>query len=140
MRTARFSGRLGGCLSKEGVCLEGVCLGCVSGGVCQGCVSKGCLPGGCLPRVCVSGGVCLEGGGGCLPRGVCVFRRGVSAGGGFVQGVSAWGCWCAPISADTPPGHTHIHPLHAGIHPPPVWTESQTGVKTLPSRNFVCGR
>ena len=26
------------------------------------------------------------------------------------------------------------------LPPPPPWTEWQTPVKTLPSRNFVCGR
>ena len=27
-----------------------------------------------------------------------------------------------------------------GVHLPPLWTESQTGVKTLPFHNFACGR
>ena len=45
-----------------------------------------------------------------------------------------------PLS--TPPAQVHagtgIHPtqVHAGIHPP---VDRQTSVKTLPSRNFVCG-
>ena len=57
--------------------------------------------------------------------------EGVWLGGVCVQGVSAQGV-CVQES---------VHPqLHAGIQPPPPWTEWQTGVKTLPSRSFVCGR
>ena len=59
---------------------------------------------------------CLPGG--CLPGGVC---PGVST-----QGVSAWGC------------------LPQGVYTSPPWTEFLTSwhtpVKTLPFRNFVCGR
>ena len=41
-----------------------------------------------------------------------------------------------PPGAGTPPDQTPLPP-GAGT---PLWTESQTPVKTLPSRNFVCGR
>ena len=27
-----------------------------------------------------------------------------------------------------------------GVYTPSPWTESQTGVKTLPFRNFICGQ
>ena len=47
-------------------------------------------------------------------------REGVSAQGG---GVSAW----EGVSAQGVPAR----------HPPPPWTESQTGVKTLSCRNYV---
>ena len=74
------------------------------------CLTRGVsTQGGCLPRGCLLGR-------GCLPRGC----------------VSTWGCVClwgvcqgevcipACTEADTP-----------------LWTEWQTGVKTLPCRNFI---
>ena len=72
-----------------------------------------------MHTVCCSGcllGVCLSGG--CLPRGV--FAQGVSAQGVCLpRGVSVWGCLSRECLADTPQ------------------IESQTGVKTLPCRNYV---
>ena len=52
----------------------------------------------------------------------------------------------SPACSPLPPCNTHIPLCHASpyhLHhtcPPPPRTESETGVKTLPSRNFVCGR
>ena len=71
-------------------------------------VCRSQLPGGCLLR----GGVSA-------PRGVC--SRGVSAPGGSALGVcSGGGCIPGCTEAETP-----------------LWTESQTPVKTLPWPNFV---
>ena len=66
-------------------------------------MGRGCLPGGrCLPGVFP---------GGCLPRWVCLSRRGVC------HGMSAQG------DIYTPRGQNSWH----------------TAVKTLPFRNFICG-
>ena len=52
--------------------------GCLIGDVCLGCLPGGCLPRGCLPRGSVSArGVSSQGG--CLPKGRCLSRGGVSA-------------------------------------------------------------
>ena len=53
------------------------------------------------------------------------------------EGVFLWWGWmprggCLPGGGWCLPG--------GGCTPPPPWTESQTGVKTLPFRNFVCER
>ena len=82
--------------------------------VCQGVSAwGGCLPGGCVP-----GGVCL---GGVFPRGClhmeCLARR-MSAWGGSAPEVSALGCLL-------------------GVSAPREQNDRQTGVKTLPCRNFV---
>ena len=80
------------------------------------------------PRVCVcmSRGVSAQGGGGVCPEGVCP--------GEFTGGVCQGVCVCVqgrvhpPTQRQTPPPlpvacwHTHT----------PLWTEWQTGVKTLP--------
>ena len=61
----------------------------------------------------------------CLPGG-CLFR-----------GLSAWGGVSAQVvSAQEECLHGGSAQLHAWIHPP-QWTEWQTGVKTLPCRNYV---
>ena len=60
----------------------------------------------------------------CIPVG-CVPSAAVTVGGGGV--VCPGGCLPRGGSA-------------SGCIPPHLWTESQTGVKTLPFRNFVCGR
>ena len=77
---------------------------------CWGCLPGGvCLPGGCLPRE------------GCLPGGVC--PGGVSARGCVWPGMCLPGGMCIPAC-------TEAETL-------PLWTEWQTGVKTLPCHNFV---
>ena len=79
-----------------------------------GCVSQHArrgLPGGLSAQgVSAWGWVSTEG---CLPR-----------------GLSTWGCLPRGV-ADTPPGEQR--------QTPPLWTEWQTGVKTLPCRNLVAG-
>ena len=62
MRTACFSGHLGGV--PGGVCPE---EGCLPGGICPGgmscgCLTKACLPRGCLPKEDICPGGCLPGG------------------------------------------------------------------------------
>ena len=131
MRTVRCSShQLGGVgVSAHGVCLPGgVCLGgvcpggCVSfpGGFAQGCLPRvrGCLPGGCLPRGCLPGEGVSAQGRVCLPRRVSAYG-GVCPGGVFAQGGV-----CLGVS---------------GRHPPCEQNDWQTGVKTLPCRNFVAG-
>ena len=91
-------------------------------------VCRSLLPGGVSTmggRVCSWGvyplGVCL------LP-GVCLLQGGVcSEVGCLLQGVCSWG-----VSA---PGGWYPS-MHSGRHPP-VWTESQMPIKTLPWPNFV---
>ena len=39
----------------------------------------------------------------------------------------------------SPPGHVTCGACWDRDPPPPMWTELQTGVKTLPCRNFVAG-
>ena len=114
-------------------------------------VSWRLLPGGCLPGL----GGCLPGLGGCLPGlgGVCLVR-GVSAWSGgclpgpggvcLVWGVSAWSGGCLPGLGGLPgpagclpgPGGSAwsggLASHHALRQTPPLWTESQTPVKTLP--------
>ena len=81
--------------------------------VCQGCLPRGVSAWGCLPwGVCPGEGVSTQGRG-CLPRGGGVYPGGMSA-----QGVSDQGVY--------------------GRHPP-VNRMTDTGVKTLPCRNFVEG-
>ena len=52
--------------------------------------------------------------------------------------------WCIPPAAvpvrgeGSAQGGGGVCP--EGVYTSPLWTESQTGVKTLPSRNFVCAR
>ena len=65
------------------------------------------------------GGVCFPGGGGLVPGEVVCLVRGGSAPGGGVSG---------------PGGGI---PACTEAEPPPLWTESQTPVKTLPWPNFV---
>ena len=107
-------------------------------------------PGGYLPRgrgVCPGGGVSAQGmgvcpGDGCLPRG-----RGVCPGSVFPRGVSTWGCLprgCLPrgicLGVSTRGvsawgmclSRGGVSPIACWNTPPPLWTESQTGVKTLP--------
>ena len=113
-----------GCLPRECVCytpsLHGACwdthpyphvwpAGCLPRGgcVCQG----GCLPRGCLPGEVFAREVSAQG---CLPMG-CL-PQGASA-----QGVSAQGCLPRECVCYTP--HSLVH---AGIQPPPPWTEFLT--------------
>ena len=104
--------------SREGGCLlRGECApeGCLLGGICS---QGGLLPGGLLQGVSApGGGVSAPGGGVCSQGGV-----GVSAGGLSAMGVSA------------PGGGVSQHVLR---QTPPLLTESQTPVKTLPWPNFV---
>ena len=77
------------------------------------------------------------GGGGCLPRGVC---PGVSAQGGCLPGgrrVSAQGVSSQGVSAQGGvwPGGVCPGGLPRGVSG--LWTEWQTGVKTLPCHNYV---
>ena len=64
-----------------------------------------CIPVGCIPSaaVAIGRGVCL---GSCLPGSVCP--------GGFLPGVSAWGCLSAQRGVC--PGGVSA-PVHAGIPP-----------------------
>ena len=94
----------------EGVCSGGVCSGGVSVlGVCSG-VSA---PGGCLLW-----------GEGCLPWGVCS------------GGVCSQGGWSAPRGRGVCSQGGGI-PACTEVDTSPLWTESQTPVKTLPWPNFV---
>ena len=114
----------------QGVCVSQHAMG--RGGVWQGCLAEGCLPVGVCPGGCLFGGVCP---GGCLPRGVsaqgvCLPRGGVSA-----QGVSAQGCVCPGVARHPPVGVSA-----QGLPDTPCeQNDWQTGVKTLPCRNFVAG-
>ena len=91
-------------------------------------VCRSQLPGGCL----LWGGVCSWGGvsaprGVSVPRGVSALGVCVYSQGGLLPGVSAPGGVCSRggVSQD------------ALRQRPPLWTESQTPVKTLPWPNFV---
>ena len=98
---------------------------------CSGRVGGGCLPRGVSTQGELSGygGICLGVSAwgclprGCLPKGGCLRRGGISLGGVCLEGF-AWGV-CQ--GGGCPARH-------------PLWTESQTGVKTLPLRNYCCGR
>ena len=58
--------------------------------------------------------------------------RGVCPGGCLLGGVCPGWCVCPGSGGHHPPPRTR------GRHPP-LWTEWQTGVKTLPCRNFIPG-
>ena len=70
--------------------------------------------------------------------------------GHLYRGMSAWVSVCpGGVSVWVVSAQVGVHPLdpEADTPPPdpeadtlPLWTEWQTGVKTLPSRNFLCGR
>ena len=87
----------------------------------QECIPVGCVPATRWPyaRVCFWGGVC-SGGAGVCSRG-CLLRGGVCSGGVCSRGGGGWCGIPACTEADTPP----------------LLTESQTPVKTLPWPNFV---
>ena len=91
-----------------------------------------CFPGGCLLRGISALGDCLLGGGCLLPGGVC--SRGCLLLGGVCSwgGVSApRGCLLQGVSA------LGVVSQHALRQTPPLLTESQTPVKTLPLPIFV---
>ena len=100
-----------------------VCRSLLWGGVCSGgCLlpGGGLLPGGSAPWGCLLSGVSALGGvcsGGCALGGVCSGEGVCSRGGGWV--------WVSQ---------------HALRQTPPLLTESQTPVKTLPWSNFVAAR
>ena len=101
---------------------ECILVGCVPPASCRREVSVqgGFCPGDSLSGGSLSGGLCPGGlhPGGLRPGGLCPggsLSRGVS-----VQGVSVQGVFLTET-------------------PLPLWTESQTHVKTLPCRNFVAG-
>ena len=87
----------------------------------QECIPVGCVPAAHWPY----SGVCFPGGWGCLLPGGSAPRGGSSPGGGGCsqRGGRGWWWWYPS--------------MHWGRHPPPLWTESQTPVKTLPWPNFV---
>ena len=125
MRTGRSLTVCWHLLPRRGVCLLG---GVPAGGVCSRGVSAlgGCLVlggsalGGCL----LWGGVCSRG----YALGVCVCSEGVSA----LGGVSApGGLVLGGLLRGGIPACTEADTL------PPLWTESQMHVKTLPWPNFV---
>ena len=98
------------------------------GGVSQHALDRGCLPRG----VSGQGGVWLRWG--VWPRGGCLAKKGVSGQGEcLARGMSARGGVCPGVCvADIP--------LNQRQTPPPCeQNDSQTGVKTLPCRNFVAG-
>ena len=120
MRTARLL-----TVSQHALCM-GVCIQACTG---QGGVSPGGVcPGRYLPRrVSAQRGVCP---GGICPGGVSAGEKGIVARGRCVADTPS-------SPADTCPGQTL-----AGQIPPwadTLWTEWQTGVKTLPCRNYVAG-
>ena len=110
-------------------CISLGCLASAAVAVCQ----VGCLPGGCLPGGMSTWGVSIQGG-------VCL---GVSAQG--VGGVWSWGYLprgCLPGGLPRMgvcPGSTGRVVCQTPPYPPRLdrMTEWQTGVKTLPCRNFV---
>ena len=83
------------------------------------------------------------------PASVAVSNRwtGVSASG---VGVGFLPRGCLPLSplecvllgsrGVSPSGLGHSHPQTHSMYTTPAWTKWQAGVKTLPFRNFVCGR
>ena len=73
------------------------------------------IPVGCLPSAA---------GGGVSGQGVCLPRGGLPGGGVYPGGVSAW--W----------GEGGVY-LGGCLPDNPLWTESQTVVKTLPCRNYA---
>ena len=74
---------------------------------------------GCSLTVC---GGCL------LLGGVCSWGLSALLGVSALGGVCSWGDVCS----------WGVYPnMHWGRHPPPLWTESQMPVKTLPWPNFV---
>ena len=154
--------RLGGSLSRGvsvrgGLCPEGIS---VQVGLCQeGSMSRGGLcPGGLCPGVPVqcegslsrglSGGLCLGGlclGGLCLGVSVWGSLSGGSLSGGSLSGgvsvqgesLSGWSLSAgSPSRGGSPSRVVSVQGLPYR-DPLPLWTESQTGVKTLPCRNFV---
>ena len=102
------------------------------GGACWGCLLQGSVCFGGMPG---PGGYLLWGVsalGGCLLRGVC------SGGCVCSEGVSALGCVSAPGGPG--PGGSSLGGIPACTEAdtlPPLWTESQMHVKTLPWPNFV---
>ena len=110
-----------------------VCWRLLPGGWCmvRGVWSGGSAPRGCLlPEGSAPGGCLLPGGYG--PGGVCsrgvVWSGGVCAPGDLARGGSGPGVWS---------GGVWWYPsMHWG-RTAPLWTESQTPVKTLPWPNFV---
>ena len=132
-----------GVYAQGGVCLAGVFLRagvwCLPRGVFAqgGCLPRGCMPNGCLPRCrCLSRGWVW----GCLPRDVCPMgavcslpRGGVCPGGclgGYALGVSTKGVVCCQGVCLPSRSRGCLPDTH-------LWTEWQTGVKTLPCRNYV---
>ena len=107
---------------------ECIPVGCVPAarwpyaGVCFPGGGEVCFLGGCLLPGGVWSGGCLLLGGVCFPGGVC--SQGVSGPGGLLPGGGGYLLWGGYIPACT---ETDT----------PLWTESQTPVKTLPWRNFV---
>ena len=98
-------------------------MGCIpsavvaaGGGVCQGVVSARVV---CQGRVSASGGCVCKGGGVCLPGARCLPARGCLPAGVCPGGCLPSACW------DTTPCEQN---------------DWQTGVKTLPFHDFVCGR
>ena len=91
-----------------------------------------CIPVGCVPSAAVTvseGGWCLPARWGCLLAGCgclhggCLPRRWGLSGGYLPRGWLPRGCLPGGCLPDTPP----------------QWTEWQTGVKSLPCRNYVAG-
>ena len=114
--------------------------------MCTGCAFAVCRVGGEECLTMVPGGVCLwswrvcfwSGRGGTV-GGSCLWSEGGSAYGsggsalGPGGGVSAYG----PMGSAFGPGG---YPSMQWGRPPPVWTESQTRVKTKPWPQLRCGR
>ena len=82
----------------------------------QGLIVQECIPVGCVPPASVA----ASAGGGICPRGV------------YPGG-------CLPVRC-LPAGYTPPPSIASCDTPSRLLTESQTGVKSLPSRNFVCGQ
>ena len=87
-----------------------------------------CIPVGCVPFAAVA----VLGGGGVVCSG-----WGVSAQGGMSAG--RWGGVCLPKGLGWCVSAWGGGVCRGGCTPPALLTESQTGVKTLPFCNFVCG-
>ena len=112
---------LGGVLSPRGCLVQGCLVWGVSG--LAGLVPGDVWSGGCLLLDVSAPGGCLLGGMS-APRGCLLWGEGVSAPGGS-----------APRGRVSAPGG--VVSQHALRQTPPLWTESQTPVKTLPWLNFV---